>query len=519
MNTAAVTGLAGRAREFGSRATLRTRIVAMAGILLIPLLIQGVITLRANQNVEGTAAVVGDQASPATLLLLNIDRDAYQSQLGLERLASALNEEQRTAALAQMEENAAQTGERFAAFQSLSLDLPGEAQLNAEFLELREVWLAESAIAVDLLIQAADARQAAAAAVAINGVSLEQQLAVFEIQQAAMAQLAIQQAAFESMRERIDVLEEQVYEAETAALLDDLQAGTATTSSLIWLTMILGTIGGTLAALVIGRSISSLVHASSRSLEEASMTVEGAVDGLDTVAQTTADSVREVADMAGNVSENICGAMSAVDEFDQSIREISAQAGRASDVAREAAQQAEATNESVAKLGDSSSEIGQVIEVITSIAKQTNLLALNATIEAARAGEAGKGFGVVANEVKELAKQTAAATEQISARVAAIQDDTGASVAAIGAITEVITEISDIQNAIADAVGQQSETTSQIAQQVQQAVDTTQIIAGTVEKVAETAGDTVDGVAASRTAAGSVRQVAGELRQLTGVGA
>src|SRR6202000_530375 len=109
------------------------------------------------------------------------------------------------------------------------------------------------------------------------------------------------------------------------------------------------------------------------------------------------------------------------------------------------------TNATVSKLGESSVEIGQVIKVITSIAEQTNLLALNATIEAARAGEAGKGFAVVANEVKELAKETAKATEDITRKIEAIQADTTSAVAAIGQISEVIGQINDIQNTIASA--------------------------------------------------------------------
>ena len=127
------------------------------------------------------------------------------------------------------------------------------------------------------------------------------------------------------------------------------------------------------------------------------------------------------------------------------------------------------TNATVTKLGESSTEIGKVIKVITSIAQQTNLLALNATIEAARAGEAGKGFAVVANEVKELAKQTAAATEDISAKIEAIQSDTKGAVTAIGEISRVITRINDIQNTIASAVEEQSATTNEIARNAAEA--------------------------------------------------
>ena len=126
------------------------------------------------------------------------------------------------------------------------------------------------------------------------------------------------------------------------------------------------------------------------------------------------------------------------EEMGASIREIAQNATEAARVAAQAVEVADATNATVAKLGESSAEIGNVVKVITSIAEQTNLLALNATIEAARAGEAGKGFAVVANEVKDLAQETARATEDITRRVEAIQADTGGAVEAIGEIAAII---------------------------------------------------------------------------------
>src|SRR5271166_3774606 len=151
------------------------------------------------------------------------------------------------------------------------------------------------------------------------------------------------------------------------------------------------------------------------------------------------------------------------------IGEIAKNATEAARVAGEAVDAADSANQTVSRLGDSSVEIGKVIEVITSIAQQTNLLALNATIEAARAGDAGKGFAVVANEVKELAKQTAKATEEIKQKISVIRENTGGAVEAIGGIKGVIDKISQISTEIATAVEEQSATTSEMARNVTEA--------------------------------------------------
>ena len=183
-------------------------------------------------------------------------------------------------------------------------------------------------------------------------------------------------------------------------------------------------------------------------------------------------------------------------------------------LATTAVKTAEATNETITKLGQSSTEIGQVIKVITSIAQQTNLLALNATIEAARAGEAGKGFAVVANEVKELAKETAKATEDIGRKIEAIQGDTKGAVAAIGQIGTVIGQISDIQTTIASAVEEQSATTNEISRNLSEAAKGSADINRNIGGVAEGARSTASGAAETQKSAQSLEHMSAELQAL-----
>src|SRR6185503_20057343 len=169
---------------------------------------------------------------------------------------------------------------------------------------------------------------------------------------------------------------------------------------------------------------------------------------------------------AEQVSRSTQSVATSTEQMAASIKEIAKNASESAHVAGQAVRMAETTNATVEKLGASAIEIGKVIKVITSIAQQTNLLALNATIEAARAGEAGKGFAVVANEVKELAKETAVATEDIGRSIESIQTDTEDAVTAIGQITLIIAQISDISTAIASAVEQQAATTNEMGRNV-----------------------------------------------------
>ena len=231
-------------------------------------------------------------------------------------------------------------------------------------------------------------------------------------------------------------------------------------------------------------------------------------------AEETATQANVVSAASEQVSKNVASVASASEQMQASIREISKNANESARVAKNAVNVAHSTNETVKKLGESSQEIGNVIKVITSIAQQTNLLALNATIEAARAGEAGKGFAVVANEVKELAKQTAKATEEIGQKIEAIQGDTKGAVTAIEEISTIINQINDISNSIASAVEEQTATTNEIGHSVAEAATGVGDIAKNIGGVATAAKNTTQGANDTQKASQELSHMAAQLQKV-----
>ncbi len=218
--------------------------------------------------------------------------------------------------------------------------------------------------------------------------------------------------------------------------------------------------------------------------------MQASSEALSSMAEQSSAQVQTVAENAGEAAHNVATVASAAEELSASIAEIARQVNHAVSMSGQAAKEAEGSNSIMQRLADASQEIGEVIQVITDIAEQTNLLALNASIEAARAGDAGRGFTVVASEVKELASQTAQATERIAKQISDIQSESREAAQAISHIAKVIGEMNEINRSISVAAEEQNKATHEIARSAQYASQAVQQVTDVIGEVSAVAGDT-----------------------------
>lgn len=232
---------------------------------------------------------------------------------------------------------------------------------------------------------------------------------------------------------------------------------------------------------------------------------------------------------ANQMTENVRVVSTSLDQMTAAIGEVAGSAENAAQVADQAATLADESHQKISELNTASAEIGNVLDIILNIAEQTNLLALNATIEAARAGDAGKGFAVVANEVKDLARQTAEATEDIDKRIKAIQGTTEQAVESIGKIESVVKQVNDYSRTIASAVEEQSATTKEISRNISDTADASEVVSTNVEEMALATGEitqnitkvdsnakqTAQSASETHTAGESLSQLSQQLHELT----
>lgn len=527
---------------------IHTKVVAAS---MIPLMVSVAVFLVAEKGLRTTShdvVVLTTRSVPASELLLNIDRDAYQTQLALENIVNASifkDDAARRAALSAYHLNADQTVTRWEQYRDLAIGTQGEVRFWDPFQNDRAAWL-----------EACEALISATGHLAVG----DRLTNLAEID-AIREQLGATQALFLKARLHINDITEQVYIPLIPEVSAKVSRDASTRRWTMVLTMILSLPLGLAFAYYIGRWVANPLAAISDSARriaqgDIAMTIDHTSgDEVGTLAESfrvlqsyvaeisslldraaqgdltqQAREARAESDVLGNASqvlienlrtvvsqlqeqsarlgagsesiasissdlevqaERTAGEATAVatacEEMSANVREIAENAEEANSVVRDAVTVSGSSREVITRLEVSSEEIGEVLTVITNIAGQTRLLALNATIEAARAGEAGKGFTVVASEVKKLSGQTAEATDQIARRIEAIRSDAKNAMDSISRVSGIIDRISLLSTAIAGSVEQQSITTAEIANNISNvslAADGTRAISVTTSEAA-----------------------------------
>jgi methyl-accepting chemotaxis protein len=332
-------------------------------------------------------------------------------------------------------------------------------------------------------------------------------------QEAAEEKARLEREAAERQRQEAEELQhkvDQILEVVDAAAKGDLRGQTGVSGD-----DAIGQMGEGITKLLedLRKSMAGIAE-TSQQLYSSSEELSAVSNQMASASEETSSQASTVSAATEQVTQNMQSVSSASEEMSSSIKEIAQNANDAAQVAKQAVKAAEDSKSSMGELDASSQEIGQVIKLITSIAEQTNLLALNATIEAARAGDAGKGFAVVANEVKELAKQTAEATEEISQKIEGIQSRTSTATESITEVSKIIQQIDDIQQTIAAAVEEQTSTTTEIARNISEASKGGSEIGSAMTSMTQAANDSSQGAQNTLQSSKTLAEMSGELSNL-----
>ncbi|MCM0622297.1 methyl-accepting chemotaxis protein [Nocardioides bruguierae] len=513
---------------------LRTKLLSAVGALAVVAVAVGVLGIVNLGTAAATTQVMYEENVQAGIYTAKAITDVEEIAIALRDSALQPDRERTQASLDEIDARYAAFGEAAASLQALGLGSQVDDQLNAAAdslalgMDYNEEVLAPLALdnQYDAWVAAADTSKNPHFAEARN--LLQELTSIVAVD----AETAADEAAATTARMRwvtiislvagiavalvITGLVLRRVLADVAAVrtvADALAAGDLTTTSDLSSRDEIGSMSAALDdASRRLRGLMQTVSESSGALAVSSEELSASSTQIAAGAEETSVQANVVSQAADDISRNVSTVSAGAEEMGASIKEIASSATEAARVAARAVEMVESTNATIAKLGVSSQEIGEVIKTISSIAEQTNLLALNATIEAARAGAAGKGFAVVASEVKELAQETARATEDIVGRVQAIQGDTDGAVSAIGEISQIIGSINEYQMTIASAVEQQSATTNEMMRNVSEASVGSSQIADNIQGVSAAAGSTTEALSQSQAAVNEVARMATDLR-------